>query len=234
MLNKFVACDKCKDGWFYKEGLATKCDCLIQYQKSQKLILALYKAGINDKELPSLEFCKGNEESLLKLKLFLLGLHDKFETNSHLYLYGKNGTQKTYTVKALIIEALQKGLKCKYVLMNDLLEQLTDIQVKEFPDEFYNCDLLVIDESFDIKKVLIYKSGYQLSFLTTFLKKRMELLQKNTIFVSNISIKDIDENKFTPDIKDMLTRMIYDKKGELLFSTKYSSLTDSDFKSMWD
>jgi DNA replication protein DnaC len=157
--------------------------------------------------------------------------------NSHLYLVGPNGSQKTYTAKAIIKEAIEKDLSCKFVLMNDLIKKLTSIYEEGYSnsiEEYYNCDILVLDDCFDVKKVTLFKSGYQIPYLDEFLRKRIEQLGGNIIFTSNIQIEDINEDKFSKDIKNLLTRSIKDKGGELYFSDIYSSIEDKEILSMWN
>lgn len=232
--------NNCVNGYRYFRDSVRKCDCLDKFQKQTKLEIELNKAGIYDDKVYSLNDYKGEDsnKNLEKISKYINGIKKDFSINSHLYLYGPNGSQKTTIAKCIIKESIFQGVKCKFILMNDLLTKLTDIfenDNKELLEAYYSCDLLVIDDCFDPKKILLYKSGYQLSFLITFLKKRIEQLRKNTIFTSNIKIQDIDESKFSTDIKDMLLRTIELKKGQLFFKDRFvDNITNTDILSMWN
>lgn len=232
----FEPCGKCKDGYIYSGDSAVKCSCLIEYQRSIITQVRLSRSGVYDEV--DLSWYKGPdiEGNVSKIKKYVDGLTEKFSKNSHLYFVGPNGSQKTFTSKAIIKEAVLKNLSCKFVLMNDLIKKLTDIYEDGYNstiDEYYSCSLLVIDDCFDPKKVTVFKSGYQIPYLDEFLRKRIEQFGGNIIFTSNIPIKDIDENKFSKDIKNLLKRSISDKGGELYFNDIYSSMENKDILNMW-
>lgn len=236
-MQTFVPCDKCKNGYIYKRDTVLKCDCLKTFQSKINTSIALNRANIYDEVILSLDKIKGNAFSVDKVKYYCNNLTEKFRKNNHLYLVGPNGTQKTYTAKTIILEAIQKGLSCQFILMNDLITLLTDIYEKEYNEsieKYFNCDILVIDECFDPKKITIFKSGYQIPYLDSFLRKRIEQSGLNTIFTANIFINDIDEIKFSKDIKNLLQRSILHKEGELPFTTVYSNMEDSEILSMWN
>lgn len=230
-------CNKCKKGYIYNGDTVTKCDCLKQFQDKINLQSALTRSGVYDDSEFSLDNVKGNIDSISKIRKYIDRIDTTFRTKSNLYLVGPNGTQKSYTSKCIITECIKKNLSCQFVLMNDLLSYLTDIYetgYNENIEKFYNCDILVIDDSFDTKKVTIFKSGYQIPYLDAFLRKRLEQLGRNTIFTSNVFIEDINEEKFSKDIKNLLQRSILHRQGQLLFDTVYSKMEDAEILSMWN
>lgn len=238
-MNMFIPCGSCIKGYLYSGDSVTKCQCLKDFQYNEKIKLGLVKSNIFDVIPPDLQNYKGKDltGNLLKLHKYILGLTNKFSKDSHLYFVGPNGSQKTYTAKAILREAVAAKLNCKFILMNDLIKKLTDIYEEGYAnsiDEYYMCDLLVIDDSFDPKKVTLFKSGYQIPYLDEFLRKRIEQYRGNTIFTSNISIDSIDENKFSADIKNLLERSIKDKGGELYFADIYTTIEDKDIINMWN
>ncbi|NTW90991.1 MAG: ATP-binding protein, partial [Erysipelotrichaceae bacterium] len=165
-MEKFISCGKCDDGFYYEGDYCRKCSCLKNYQSRISIQIGLSKANILDEEIPSLDKYKGSDVTgnLIKLRKYSEGILDRYARNSHLYLVGPNGSQKTYTAKALVKEAVSKGLSCKFIIMNDLIRKLVDIYEEgynESIEEYYKCNLLVIDDCFDPKKVTIFKSGYQ-------------------------------------------------------------------------
>lgn len=236
-MTEFIPCDKCNQGYIYFGETATKCNCLCTYQQEESIRIGLEKSGIFDTEIPHLQNYKGSKELFIKLSSYTVELRTKYKKNSHLYFVGKNGTQKTYASKGIIHFAVRKGLKCRFILMNELIEKLTNTYEdghSEIIEPYLNCDLLVIDDCFDPKKVIIYKSGYQIPYLDSFLRKRIEQLGNNTIFTSNVEIRNIDENKFSYDIKNLLTRSIDKKGGQLYFNDVYSEITEDDISTnMW-
>ena len=89
--------------------------------------------------------------------------------------------------------------------------------------------------SFDKDKILIYKSGYQLSFLDRFLRRRIESLGLNTIFTSNVPIEEIESNGFSYDIQNLIERSVKLRGGLMEFKDTFvSEEHDIDIKSIWD
>jgi len=81
--------------------------------------------------------------------------------------------------------------------MYRLIELLTgSFERKEEYEKILNqlkkSDLLIIDESFTKDKVLLYKSGYQLPFLDAFLRERLDVIKRGTLFISNKSVMNIE------------------------------------------
>ena len=54
-----------------------------------------------------------------------------------------------------------------------------------------DCDFLIIDEAFDLKKSTIFASGYQIHYLDNFIRNRFEINKKSIIFISNVLPRDI-------------------------------------------
>jgi hypothetical protein len=112
--------------------------------------------------------------NILKLKEYCDGFKTKF-SHTHLYLWSKiNGTQKSTCAKDIIVRLAKQGVKSKFVLMNNLIKTLLeaerDDKSKEKAGEWSTTEFLVIDECFAKGQVTLFKSGYQLAFLNTFLK----------------------------------------------------------------
>jgi hypothetical protein len=122
--------------------------------------------------------------------------HDKRFRSISLYLWSrKNGTQKSTVARWIGRQLIKGGLTSHMVLMSDLAVALTR---KGFEDEdgwllerLDAVDLLIVDDAFDPKKITLYKSGYQLPFLDTFLRRRLEGLKKGICFTSNVPVTEI-------------------------------------------
>jgi len=240
-MKPFIPCSDCDKGYIYDGESALKCDCLIKYQKESLLELHLQKAGLEN-FTKTLQDYKGKDtqHNLDKIKLYCSNLSTTFKVDSHLYLTGVNGTQKSTIGKIIVKTAIEQGLTARFVLMSELLDLLTDVYsdnpTRAFDLEcFKNADVLTIDDAFDKHKVLLYRSGYQLSFVDRFLRTRMETLHHNTVFTSNVPIAKIEENGFTKDVQNLLYRSITIFGGELLFEDVYvEEEKDINIKSLWD
>lgn len=238
-MKKYEPCSSCDNGWIYSGDSAIKCSCLSAYQENTLIELRLTKAGIEGFDKDFSDY-KGRDlpKNLDKIKFYTSGLKSRYANDSHLYLYGPNGTQKSTMSKVILKKAIELGLSGKFILMGDLM----DILVSGFQDEekratidpYLNCDLLIIDDCFDKHKIVLYRSGYQLPFLDKFLRMRLETLKKNTIFTSNVLISEIEKNGFSYDIQNLIERTVQFKKGDLEFKDVYTKEeTDFDVHSLW-
>jgi len=175
------------------------------------------------------------DEHKRKLEIFVNKFDEKF-SKTHLYFWSQgNGTQKTTTASIVCKLLIEKKKTVRFVLMSELVNTLMneqfedDLETKIF--DWLNCDFLVIDDSFDPKKLTVYKSGYQLPFLDTFLRKRLEILRKSTCFTSNIPIGSIDEKVFGLSIKKLVKRSVPDP---FHFSVVYEEqCNDFDIDELW-
>ncbi|MGL5913559.1 MAG: hypothetical protein ACRCZB_05285 [Bacteroidales bacterium] len=126
---------------------------------------------------------------------------DEFEKNfsrHSIYIWSKfNSTQKTTVSKAVLkgIHEKNQKRKCNFILANSLMSDLKnsdfDQKASQRIELLKKSDCLVIDDAFTSDKVTKYGSGYQISFLDTFLRERLEVLGKATLFTSNIPIDEI-------------------------------------------
>lgn len=172
-------------------------------------------------------------QNLPKLKTYI----DKFEekhSDTHLYIWSsKNGTQKTTTASIIGKELLLKGYSVFFTLMSDLVKTLSQESFEDsehYLDKCRNSDFLIIDDAFDKKKVTIYRSGYQIPFLDTFLRSRLEIDRKATCFTSNTSVNSIDQETFGKNLKNLMLRTVH----EFEFDDSYTLKDDFDVKSFWE
>lgn len=198
---EFNPCDKCKNsirpGYILKKNeegyeVFVECDCHKKWKKETLLEVKCRESGISTIHYFSDYLGKKSSRELGYIK-DIANNFNKYR-NKVMYLYGKNGTQKTSTSLALGRELIDKGWSVYYIGMNDLINLL--VKVNSFDenteqdlfilDKIKDCDLLILDESFDSEKVTIFKSGYQIPFLDTFLKNRFDRDGKAILFVSNI------------------------------------------------
>ena len=122
--------------------------------------------------------------------------------------------------------------------MNDLIHTLMDAE--DFNEErkekaiakiekLENTDLVIVDESFDKEKMKLYKSGFMLSFLDSWIRKRTGQLNKGILFVSNVKIEDIESNGLSHSIQDFVEREVKLHNCYLQFLDNYLQSTTVEF-----
>lgn len=238
-MKEFISCNKCDNGFIYhKDGnYVTKCSCLKNYQKKEKLKLKLDLANIPESIIDySIKnyIGKDKNDNISKLKKFIKEFKEKF-FDKILYFYGNQGTQKTTIAYWMGRELLKNDINVKYILMNDLIKELQKESFEENVsiDKYLNSDLLIIDRSFVKDQVTIYNSKYQLPFLDNFLRKRLEQLCLSTIIISNKHIDFISKNGFNEDIEDLIRRKTVVYNSVFLFEDSYLLKDDFDVANLW-
>lgn len=224
-LNEFKSCGRCRDGYLFRrdkndEEFATPCPCRITYEKDELLRLNLYKSGISyDVINYDINSYVGNLslDHVKKLKKFVKEFKPKFKCVNLYFWSKKNSTQKTTLAKWIARSLLEKGLTTRFILMDTLIKYLQTISfddgsekvriIKTKIDQCCNVDFLIIDDSFDLNKITLYKSKYQLPFLDSFLRERLEQYKKSTCFTSNVPIEKIGDN-FGISIEKLVERNI--------------------------
>jgi len=214
------------------QRLLVECECHKKFMKDVRNFDVYEKANIPftfknfniDKEYKG----KDVNNNIKKLKTYI----DKFESSEFssaiLYFYGRSGTQKTFTAKWLGAQIINKSKKVAYITMLDLISLLLkpfdDVNVKK-PEDTYSgfldkADLVIIDDSFDKSRVSVWKSGYQLQFLDSFLRKRLGN-KKGLVIISEYCITDISSQGFSPSIQDLISREVNLKKTAFEFTDNY-------------
>lgn len=145
-----------------------------------------------------------------KLRKFVTNFHKAHGVN--LYLWSTmNSTQKSTMASVVGMRLIDKGLKVRFILMSTLTTHLQNENFEEeskaYVEDISDADFLIIDDAFDSKKATMYKSGYQISFIDTFLRKRLEVDCLNTCFTSNIPIDDLKET-YGPHIYALIERHV--------------------------
>jgi DNA replication protein DnaC len=141
---------------------------------------------------------------------------DNFKThyyNRNLYFWStKNATQKTTTASIIAKELILQGLSVSFILFSDLATTLMKEnfheEVADSVQRLLKSDLLILDDAFDPSKVTLYKSGYQIPLLDSFLRERLEQHQKATIFTANVSPTGIIEDKFGKSLCNLIQRSV--------------------------
>lgn len=210
---------KAKDGVTDVE-VAEECECHKKWKAKVTLISKLEKANIPTSVADiSIDSYKGNKSiaNVERIKTYVskyISCKDEMIqmklAQSSIYMYGINGTQKTTLAWWAAKELISAGKSVHYILMNDLIKLLQkadrDENAKYKIDKMSDVDLLIIDESFDKGKITLYSTGWQMSYIDTFLRSRLQSKNKGIMFVSNVSPEDITENKFEYAIQDLVIR----------------------------
>lgn len=213
---KYISCRKCKGTRYITIDDEVKmCNCYKQYLNVKQTEIDLKKANIDpsfvDYDIDSYLGTK-SAHNLSHIKKYIAEFDTKYK-GICLYLYSQqNGTQKTTIAKYVGRELLKKKKTLGFITMGELLKTLSNQEFSEDDADtvikLINKDLLIVDDCFDVKKATVYKSGYQFSFLDTFLRKRLETLKKSIIFTSNIVMENIGEN-FPDSIMNLVIRNSY-------------------------
>ena len=158
----------------------------------------------------------------------------------HCYVWGNQGTQKSYTLKGMLSKLACKGKSVYYIFTKDLIDLIIDSDRDENAqkklDYIMNVDVLVIDE-FDQRRIASWKSGYKENMLLVPLKNRLEIIKKSTWIISNCGIEEQKDSSFGELYYDLLKRETC--YGQFNFTDRYfDSLSkeeiDEKLKSIWD
>ena len=248
-------CDKCDNNGFIVNGQsAIKCSCRVKYEFELKASSILSNSGLLNESSTYEDFKKlidfdwsdyrGKDENgnLKKLQKFV----DEFDSDKkpfkhlHCYIWGTQGTQKSYTLKGMLAKLARKGKSVYYTFLKNLIsliiESDRDENVKSKLNYIMNVDVLVIDE-FEEKRANLWASGYKENTLITWLKDRLEVIRKSTFFISNDSVEAMKQSKFGELYGDLLDRET--KFGRFEFTDRYmDSLSKEEiqatFASIWD
>lgn len=208
-----------------------ECECHKKWREAYELSRKLERSGLSQDY--TFDDYRGTEslEQLNALKQIASNF-PKFAHKKMIYVWGKNGTQKTSMVQALGKSLVEQGYSVQYLLMNTLLNNLVkdfDTGNQEEKDAFIrkcaDVDFLIIDEAFDSTKTTIYKSGYQVPFLDAFIRSRFETGNKSILFVSNKLPEEIESQGFGGSIQNLVIRNT--KQSFLEFKDVYVDNTNT-------
>lgn len=202
-LEPVYTCPACKDtGYIVSEAdsdgtFKTKCHCFRQ----QEIRILYAQSNIQDmiskENFSTLSFAYYQGDDLRRFEA-AVGLCRKLIQNfradpQNLFLYGTVGTGKSFLSGCVAKELLQEGHSVIYFSSSGLFETLArysfDLKSKEalqdFYDDFYSCDLLIID---DLGTEIT--NSFVTSQLFSCLNERY-LRRKATIISTNISLEEL-------------------------------------------
>ena len=134
---EFNPCDKCKNsirpGYILKKNeegyeVFAECDCHKKWKKETLLEVKCEESGISTAHYFSDYLGSKSSRELGYIKN-IANNFSKYR-NKVMYLYGKNGTQKTSTSLALGRELIDKGWLVYYTSMNNLINLLVNINFR--------------------------------------------------------------------------------------------------------
>lgn len=257
MKQKFVPCRSCrnkpgpKPGFYFEtvpygqstSRVVVECDCHKEWRHKNVFRIRAARYNIWPESLdydPNKEY-EGSQslENVERFKKYVNQFDEYIDVM--VYMYGPNGTQKTTLAQWAGASLLNRGYSVQYMLMQNLLEMLSEMtrdqdaesEKKRLVEKLKEVDLLIIDEAFSTKSVTIYKSGYQIPFLTQFLKDRVEIRRKGSIIISNNPIEGIPK-EFGAGVVDLLDRNT--RRSRLLFEDNYikTRSREIDLASLFD
>ena len=210
------------------------------YRELVKLEYQLEKASIPnyiiEYEIENDYIGEKSKSNVKKLKKYVEDFEETF-SDCVLYVWGEMGTQKTTALHWVGKELSKKDVKVRFTTMKNLVDLLVNESFVEGSvekiQELRNCDCLIIDRAFDSDQVTMYKSGYQLPYLDSFLRNRIENDMKATVIISNNHYNRISENKFNADIEDLIRRKVEPYKLVLEFKDHYSQVNDFNPQDLW-
>lgn len=215
---KFIPCDKCKNevtpGFFYNGKALVPCECRKEWQRKTSLLWKLREANILQSEEDfiweyslSKNYMGENKGVFSLLEAYLQKPETFFSFNY--YLHGEALTQKTTIAKwvgKVIVEKYTDSVY--YITMEDLLNKVSNLKKeKEQVEEIKSLEakkLLIIDDAFDTKRLIIFKNSFHLTAFYNFILQRTQQAGKSTMFVAPCPIDKISEEHFSNSIKNIL------------------------------
>lgn len=230
-------CNKCdSNGFIVKDGKAVMCECRSKYEYEVNASNLLLNSGLLTKDstyedlkkLIDYDFkdYRGKDENgnIKRIKKYV----DEFDNinkpfkHLHCYVYGGQGTQKSYTLRGMLAKLACKGKNVYYIFTRDLIDLLIDSERNEEAEKklnyILNVDCLVLDE-FDSERIVSWKSNYKEEMLIVPLKRRMEVIRKSTWIISNYSLEEQNKSSFANLYYDLLCREC--KFGMFNFKDRY-------------
>ena len=156
-------------------------------------------------------------KAYLDLYHYACNCYKKEFDHVHLFIYGLHSTQKSALMYNIGKEAIKNGLKVKSILAGTLIDKLMKLQGFNYIEEIYreiqelkDCDLILLDDSFDVEKSLMWKSENKSMIISEWDQFLREVLASKTKIVttSNYDITNIGQH-FGKSIAELIDRNFY-------------------------
>lgn len=229
---QFMPCDQCKDkpgpmpGYYYNDvevnghpfKTAVECNCHYEWMKENLILIQAPKnnlwnhtpfLGYN----PALHY-KGDKENIPKMANKFVAefvANMKFNKNGFnqcLYFYGPQATQKTTVAQWIGLEILKTRFAVYYERMQELIPGLIPINFDDagrarlYSEKCLKTDLLIIDNAFEKNRCTI--QSFQLPYIDSFLRERIEIQRKSTILISGLPVDQIEFQGGSKSIQEFL------------------------------
>lgn len=216
------------------QRVVVECECHKKFMRDVRHFDVYEKSGIpfsfHDYDIDTQYRGDISRDNLKKLKTYVERFQEESFSSAILYLVGASGTQKTYVAKWLGGQVINAGKKVSLLTMLDLVAILMKASdgftdKKDVSDEFLyvdSADLVIVDDAFDKDRINVWKSGYQLQFLDSFIRKR-KTAGKGLVFVSRFPPEEIVQQGFSESIQATVSREVNLKKTLLKFEDSYES-----------
>ena len=226
------------------------CECRKTYEMELKSSNILLQSGFltenstyeDFKKLIDYSFddYKGKDENgnIKRIKKYV----DEFDNpnkpfkNMHFYIWGGQGTQKSYTLKGVISKLAFMGKTVYYIFTKDLIDLIIDSDRDENAQSklnyIMNVDVLVLDE-FEESRCALWKSQFKENSLIVWVKNRLEVIRKSTWFISNDSISEMKSSAFGNLFGDLIEREC--RFGTFEFNDRYfDNMTEEELQEIFD
>jgi hypothetical protein len=246
----YTPCGICKDkkgpmglpGFFYVDDAVEKthfveeCSCHKKWVELNRILIAAKKSKILKypwyTTYDPLKDYKGTT-SLTEVKN-LISYVDNYhlpEVQEYcLYLFGNASTQKTTLAHWVGLSLLKQGYSVYYNTMHNLINEIIPPTFDQMEDckkraeSLYIVDCLIIDNCFNKQKFTLLE--HQSPYIETFLRERIDTKKKGVIFVGDIPIDQIKNNKLSSYFQEFIEQST---KGKVLtfkdISEKFNLVT---------
>lgn len=234
-MSKFVPCRICakkegpQSGFYYVvvDGVqyVKECSCHKQWLEKQTLSRKLSEGNIWNSNYSLASYAGERSRDNIPLLEKYVALFEERFADKVVYFYGGNGTQKTTLAMWLAKSLVLKGHSVYYTLMESLTSALLPDYNNQNPSrgivvqKALEADLLIIDESFDKSKLSVFKSGYHIPFIDRFIRERIDVNKKATLFISNVLPSNIATQGFGDSLQNLIVRNV--KQSTLAFEDVY-------------
>jgi hypothetical protein len=220
----FVPCDICSkaerpkgiEGYYYtgpEEDIQLKeCDCHKKWMEQNMFLIRAGKNNIWTTEKARSYDLFNNHigEKISNYVKYFIDSEDFREAS--LYLYGTSRTQKTTIAQWVGLSMALKGYSVYYISMHNFITKLVPSEFKDidkfkvFHDKMIGMDFLIIDDAFNDKQANI--QPFQLPYIESFFRERMEISKKGIIFVSSVHPSKIKDTKFSSSLQDFIEKTL--------------------------
>lgn len=241
-MKDFESCGKCNDGYIINKESVSKCNCRKEYETDLRLYNKMLGSGLINNNSSDIDYDilknyslknysgKDNNGNIPKLEKFIDNFKDKEKPFRHLhfYVHGEQGCQKSFTFRGICCLLAKQGFNTYFIFAKDLITLISDSERNEESqkklDYLMGVDFLVIDEWNEKRLGLYTTSQYKETIAIVWVKERLEIARKSTVFLSNSPIAEIKGGKLGDLYGDLIDRET--RYAQLYFNDNYGANLD--------